>query len=272
MLDQFAGLAVALAAGLLIGVAFLLLIYKMIDGELPFINGFIGLCVLIFLLYNAVSPPHPAMPGVVFVVVLTCLALFPYAADQIEKAELRVMQTERLIRVYNAYVQKPDNVAAVFEITDRLYQHGMKGNAIAIASKTLQVLSQQVDPVQNRSLRDLFGREEALVKKWQRETASTPAALQPIPCPNCKTVNPLEELICSGCKRPYLLDIAAKMNLRPRVVGKLVFSFALIAASIVGSAVLGLHFAGVWLFVALFLALSITGSIVAWLFRPPRAK
>lgn len=271
MLDQFAGLAVALAAGLLIGVAFLLIVYKLIDGELPFITGIVGLFVLIFLLYSAVSPPHPAIPGVVFVVVLTCLALFPFAAEQIGKAELRMMETERLIRVYNAYVQKPDNVAAVFEISARLYQHGMKGSAIALASKTLQVLSQQVDPVQNRSLRDLFGREEALVNKWKRETAATPDQLKPIPCPNCNTVNPPEELICRGCMRPYLLDVAAKMNLRPRIFGKLVFSFALIAASIVGAAVLGLHFAGVWLFVALFVALSITGAIVGWLFRAPRA-
>jgi hypothetical protein len=218
------------------------------------------------------KPAHPAIPGVILVVVLTLMVLTPFAIEQVDKVELRAMHTERLIRAYNALVERPDNVAATFEICRGLYTHGMKGNAIAIASMTMEKLSRHVDPVQNRSLRDRFREEEFMVKKWTRETAKTPNELRAIPCPGCGHMNPMNLLVCEKCGRPYLLDIAHKMNHKPRVYGRIVVAFAAIASLIVLCAAIGLVFQGIVLFLVLAAAIGATGGVVHWLFRAPKPR
>src|SRR4051812_16188736 len=99
--EGLANLGLSIVASVVLGIAVLLLVYKMIDGDLLFVSGAPAMVVIVLLLYQCIHPIHPVMPGVILVVALTCLALFPYAQDQLEKTELRQLHTERLIRSYD---------------------------------------------------------------------------------------------------------------------------------------------------------------------------
>lgn len=265
-----AELGLAIFAGLMLGFAMLIVIHKMIDQEIEVGPGLGAIVLLLFLMAMCVKPTHPAVPAVIFVVTLTCMALIPFAMNEVAEAEVRRMGTERLIRAYDNLVQRPDNVSLVFEIASRLHDHGMVGNAIAISNATLQKLSTSMDPVHNRSQRDLFRNEEQEMRKWSREAAVNPKLMKPIPCPNCGRQNEMDALICVGCGRPYLIDIAHKMNIRPRIQGKIIFAFGAIASLIVFAAQIGLYFSGWWAALAFLAAVGGTGGILAWLFRKPK--
>jgi len=269
-MEGLPALAVTIACSVVLGIAVLLIIYKMIDGDLPMIPGIGGLCAILFLLGMCAKPVSDVIPGVILVVTLTCMVLFPFAAEELEKAALRALDTERLIKVYNTYVDRPDNISAVFEISQSLYKHGMRGHAIALATSAMNTLSERVDPVQNRSFRDTFRREEYMIKNWAREAEKDPKGNRPIACPKCGNVNPLGTLICEKCQRPYLLDIAHNMNIRPRIYGRLMIAFAALAGTIVLGASVGTMFSGAIQLIVILLTLAGVGGLIYWLFKPPK--
>jgi hypothetical protein len=264
--EGLAGLGLAIVASVVLGIAVLLLVYKMIDGELPAAAGLGTVIAIFFLLYQCVHPIHPVMPAVVLVVALCCMATFPYAADQLEKSELRQLHTEKLIRTYDAFVARPDNFSALFEIARGLYKHGMKANAIAITTATLNGLNTQLDPIHNRSVRDQFREEEFTLKRWVREAQANPKGELPVICA-CGVKNPPEKIVCHSCGRPYVIDAAHNMNLRPRILARLVLAFGLVAALIVGAAAIGLYFSGIVLVIAMTIAVGGTALAIHLLFR-----
>src|SRR5579862_8640819 len=180
-----ANLAVAIFASCLLGLGALMIIHKMIDGEFPLVPGLVALGVDVMMIAFAVIAKSAVIPGTIFVVALASMGLFPFAADQLEKADLRRIDTDKLVKAYNAYALRPDNISAVFEVSRMLYAHGMKANAIGIASAALNSLSSKSDPISNRSLRDAFRSEEQTLKTWNREAAQNPAIMRPVPCPAC---------------------------------------------------------------------------------------
>jgi len=243
--------------------------YKMVDGDLPVVAGLPTMVVILFLLAMSVKPVHPAIPLIILVVALTFMGVAPFAGEQLERSELRALETDRLIHAYDAYVERPDNWAAVFEIADRLYAHGMRANAIAISSAAMNGISQKVDPVRNVSARDYFRKEDYLLKKWLRENPNLELLKVPA-CPECGTINSPERLVCEKCGRPYLIDIAYKMNIKPRVYGKLVLAFAAVACLIVVAAAIGLNFSGVVAFLMLLVAIGGIAGTIIYLFRAPK--
>ena len=248
-----------------------MIVYKMVDGDIPFLSGAVSLVLIMFMLALAISSPSPLLTALIFVISLAGMSLFPFAANQLEVAELRKFDTERLVMAYNAYTERPDNISAVFEISRRLYAHGMKANAIGLAGAALNTLSKNLDPVSNKSFRDAFRSEEQTLKTWHREAHAHPEIMKPVPCPNCGHINPLETLICEKCKRPYLLDAAHRMHIKPLIYGRLVLAFATLAGVIVGSAAVGVLFSGLLAFLMLLLLLTSAGLFIHWLFRAPRA-
>lgn len=265
----FSELGFALLASLVLGIAALLIVYKMIDGDMPVLAGLGGIGGILFMLFMTINPINPAVPMVVMIVSVVCLALFPFASEQLEKVEIRVLETDRLVRSYNAFAKRPDNTAAAFEIANRLYKHGMKANAIGLATATLNRLSQQLDPVTNRSFRDTFRNEEMTLRNWNREAAANPQLIRPVACPNCKFINPPDALICAQCGRPYLLDVATNMNLRPRVFGRILLAFGALSALIVGASAVGLYFSGYVLILMILIQVIGAGAVLHFLFRPP---
>lgn len=264
-----ANLAVALAAGCILGLMALLIIHKMIDGEFPIAPGLAALVVDFVLIALSVISSSALIPGTVFVVALASMCLFPFAADQLDKADIRALDTDRLIRAYNAYAVRPDNISAVFEVAKMLYSHGMKGNAIGLATAALNSLSLKADPVSNRSLRDVFRTEEQLLKNWNREAMRNPAILRPVPCKACGYANPLECLTCQQCGAPYLLEAAGKMTNKKMLYGRLLLSFAVLAGVIVTAAEVGVAVSGAAGAVLLFLIILGAGGLLYKVFKGP---
>jgi hypothetical protein len=269
-MEGIAGLFITVASAIILGIAFLLILYKSIDGELPLIPSLVAMGVVVGMLTICVARINPIIPAVILVVTLTLMGLFPFAATQLEAAELRSIDTGQLEKAYAGLVARPDNVSIIFEIARRLHAHGMKGHAIAISTKTLDALSQNVDQVKNRSLRDQFRNEEYEMKRWRREVANDPSSARPIACPHCGHTNQLDLIVCAKCGEAYVLTLARGLDVRSRFIGKLLLTAAIIAAVIVGSATLGVYLGGLALFVALAVAIAGAGISIHLLFRPAR--
>jgi hypothetical protein len=264
-----ANLAIAIFASSLLGLGALFIIHKMIDGEFPVGPGLVALGVDVMLIAFAVMAKSAVIPCTIFVVALASMGLFPFAADQLEKADIRRIDTDQLVKAYNAYATRPDNISAVFEISRMLYAHGMKANAIGIASAAMNSLSLKADPISNRSLRDAFRSEEQTLKQWNREAASNPKSMRPVSCQRCGHVNPLECVICEKCQAPYLMEAANKMTNRPMIYGRLLLSFAVISGVIVGAASIGLLVSGILSAALVVVVLVVAGLFLKKLFLPP---
>lgn len=266
----FAGLMVAMAAGIVLGVAMLIIIYKTIDGDISPGLGIGSVVLIMFAEIFAIHPPNPWVPGAVLVIALTLMAFFPYASSQLEQAELQAMDTNRLDRAYRALMERQDNHSARFEVAAALYDHGLEDYGIAVADQTLRNLPTDLDNVSNRSMRDMFRAEEGKLKLWKRAVAKRRKTPLPFACPTCKRVNPYDVVICPGCGRPYLLDLASTVHVKRRFIGRLVAAWAALAAFLVGAAVLSTSTPpgiGIPLFIV---ALAGVGFFLKWLFRKPK--
>jgi hypothetical protein len=264
--DAIPALLIALASGVVLGIAVLLIIYRMIDGNL---HVGVGICALVMILVAmslAVRPPHPAVPGVVLVSALALMAFFPFAEQKLEEFELRAVDAGRMAKSYKAIEVRPDNFAAKFELAKVLHEHGFGHHAIFLAKATLGSLSDEKDEVRNRSMRDVFHREELLLRRWQTEGLG----LETQKCPGCGTNNAATEIFCAGCGRPYLLDIVQGQEVRPRVWAKLVLSWAGLALFIPAVVAIAMNLDGMVRFGAFVGAFVAIGALLAWLFKPPK--
>lgn len=266
--EAIGGFLIAIACGVVLGVAVLLIIYKMVDGDIPILAGLGALIMIMFSMVLAIRPPHPTVPGIVLVMALTLMALFPYAEEKLEEFELRSIDANQIAKSYATIQMRPDNFAAKIELAKQLHAHDFPTQALQLMESTLQVLSNQRDDVQNRSMRDVFHREDALLKRWkstpiQQETKS-------FVCPTCGNRNAPNEIFCSKCQRPYMLDIVRGQEVRPRVWGKLILAWAAIALFIPGAAAIGMNLSGALQVLAFGVALAAVGGLIAWLFKPPK--
>ncbi len=264
--DGLAGLMLTLGSGLVFALAIVLLLHKMIDGELPFLPGIAAIFLCVGALGLAVKAPNQIISGVVLVVAVTLMAFLPFAAEHLERVELRAIHVGRMAKAYAAVGARPDNYAANFELAQLLYAAGFQGQAIALSSSTLEGLSSQKDEVRNRSMRDIFYKEDILLKRWNAQAASRKGYA----CPSCGKANEIGTLFCAGCSRPYLLDIVSGEDLKPRVWGKLVLGFGILVLALPGAVALALSFEGalrIGMFVGAFV---VCGLVLGWLFRPPK--
>ncbi len=73
--EGLASLAIAIFASVVMGIAALLIIYKMVDGEFPFLQGMVALIIVFLMIALAVIAKSPVVPGTIFVVALTSMAV-----------------------------------------------------------------------------------------------------------------------------------------------------------------------------------------------------
>ncbi len=266
---MFGGLMVAVASGVVLSVASLLVFYKMIDGDIPAWMGLGSLMGIICVLLLAVRPPHPAIPGVVLVVSLTLMAFFPFMLNQLDKADLHSFDVSQLQKSYQALAARPDNFASKLQVAKALHSQGFVHQAIAIATATLNTIPNEKDQVTNRSLRDQFREEDAKVKMWMRSAGKVPLYAVHMKCGNCGYDNPLEAIVCQKCGHAYLLDVAKKGDNKTKVIGKLVLAWAMLALFLVGAASAGLAMPGMKGIAVILGALVAIGLLFAWMFRRP---
>jgi len=269
-MKHFERLLVAMPCIVVIAICVLLIVYKMIGGEIPAAGGLGAIAVLIGVMWFCVSPPHPAVPGVALVVIVSLMVSFPFVEKQLEVRELRAYDLTRLERAFTALEQKEDNPSAAFEAARWLWQQGFRQDAMVIAEATLNKLDTRRDEVRNTSMREMFRNEEGMLRNWKREPMVMESAQSRV-CPACKTVNEAGALKCAGCKRPYLLDKAKLASFKDKVMAKLLFSYAAICGLIVGGAAIGMALEGVARWVAVIGAVAVVGALLGWMLKPPTA-
>lgn len=263
-------LLTGVASGVVLGIAALLIMYKTVDGDIPAGPGIASIGFLLLLVIISVRPPHPYLPGIVLVVAITLMVGFPYAAEELTKHEMRIIDTGQLDRAFQTFAARPDNVVARLQIAKGLHMMGYRNHAVAVAQDTLRGISSDLDPVLNRSQRDLYREEDNLLTKWIREAQAKPSQDGPLECVGCKFINPMGTLACQKCGRLYLLDHARKVNLRQRIYGKLLLTWTLIAALIVTASWIGLYLGGILMVFSIIFLVGGVGGALYWLFRPPQ--
>lgn len=261
----FGELLITLGTGLVMAIGVLFLVWRMIDGDLPFVFGVVAIVLMMVALALAIKPPHPAIPGVVLVVMLTLLAFFPYAEGVLENVELRAVNAGQMARAFEVVRLRPDNYVAKFELARHLHDHGFKSQAIALSSATMAQLGTTRDEVKNQSMQDLFYKEQILLKRWHAEPGSVPVTT----CPSCGQVNRAEDFVCAKCGANYPFEIIARNEVRPKVMGKLVLAWGCLAVAFPGIVAAALHFEGTMRIVAFVGGLVLVGVLFAWLFKPP---
>lgn len=268
-LDAVPSLLIAILQIPIFGFATLSIIKMMLDRQLGFLSGITAFAALIACLAITVTSRNLAVSAAVLIALVSLMAFFPFAEDQIERIHLRGIDVDQLDKAYESVSQNPQNIPARFRLAEGVYRHGLAAHAIAIGDETLQLLDTMRDPLKNMSMRDAYRSEEAMIKQWKR--AGVPANAQRLlSCPRCGKENPFGSIACVSCRGPYLLDIAQKGDLRTKIMPRLVMGWALVGLLIAGIAGAALNFKGVIVGVAIGIGVALVGVIMWQIFRPPR--
>lgn len=261
---QMIQLMITLPSALIIGFAVLMMIYRMIDGQMPAAPGVTVIGLLFVVLYFCVWPPHPAVPAIGLVAVICGMVGFPFAESYLEKMLLEEIDVDQLERSLKSWQARPDNIASQLQLAASLYKQGFRHHAIALASDGLSRASTVVDDVRNTSMRDVFRQEEYALRKWQQEDTPAPKEVN---CPSCGHRNPHTTVFCQKCQQPFILALARNTNVGVAVFGRLAITMAMICAAIVAGCAVGLYFDGPLKWLAFTVMIVIIGAAIAFILR-----
>ena len=245
------------------GVATVLVIRLMILKEMEVPTGLISLAAILNAFVTIIWVPSPLIKGVILVSFIALMVLYPFALDQLARSDLREFNADRIDQFHAVLHQNPRNAPAAFGLAQALYQHGLRGHAIALADQVAQTLSSQADPVSMRSTADLYRSEIAMLRRWQNESQA-PQWWKPFKSRLCNASIPPGPWVCPQCQAAYFRDHVMAMEGTNKVMLRLVVTWALLSVLIPGAAFLG-TVGGVIPALALF---AICGALVYWLFAP----
>jgi len=264
-MDAIPGFLTAGLLSVVVAIAVLRVVKMMIDLELSVAAGAGTIVILLGLTAVSIQQKTQGVAGVFLVCLVALMATYPFAREQLERIELRAFDIDALDRAHFNMAQRPDNVAAQFELARCLHRFGLHGHAIAIAEHAASRLSTSIDDVKNASVRDIFTKEILTCKQWKRD--ADPKSFRPVACPLCGAMNEPGTIACRGCAKPYLLELARKLDIRPRFMGRLVVSWALVALLVVAAAQIAVSLTGTLLYIAFVGVFAVIGVILALLFR-----
>lgn len=267
-MEGVVALFVMVFGAVIIGIAFLLTMYKTIDGEFSPLQGGVTMASLLFMLALMAKPPHPVLPAVILVVVISAMVLFPFAVERMDAADLREWDHGRLERYYETIEGMPSNWSARFEFAKAIHSMGLVHHAIAVTDATLTRLGDVVDEGSGRSLRYAFREEENCSRKWKRTAGSVPLITTQMRCSQCGHQNQLSAIHCEKCGARYILHLSAKGDTKKKVAGRLLMAEALIALTIVLASAGGLIDNNLVRTIAFVGGFSALAAILYWLFRP----
>lgn len=245
------------------GIATVLIVRLMILKEMELITGIIGLAATLNALVMVIWIPIPMVQGVILVSFVALMVMYPFALDQLARSDLREFNADRIDQYHAALHQNPRNAPAAFALAHALYQHGLRGHAIALADQVAQTLSQQADPVSMRSTADLYRTEIAMLRRWQNESQA-PQWWKPIKCRQCGSLIPPGPWVCPQCQAAYLRDHVMALEGSGKVMFRLIITWALLSVLIPGAAWLGM-LGGIVPALGL---LAVCGALLYWLFAP----
>ncbi len=241
----------------------------MVMGDIDAGPGILAIVVLIALATVVIVSNSLAVGGGVFLILALTMAFFPFALTQLAAQEMREINVGLIDKFHAAISAHGDNIAAYFALSEALYRHGFQGHAIGLATKTLEGLSTELDPMKFESVRGLFRREEDLLRRWLRESTD-PRLHQPIKCPLCGFMNPPGNLACGGCAKPFLLEVVRRTDVRSRFLGKLVVAWSCLAAGLGGAVWCGFMLHGVAQALGVLSCVAVAGGVTGWVLRPAR--
>jgi len=270
--EAFPALITTIPLFLLIGFCILKLIGMLLLQEISLGAALAGVALLLLTLYVGVKAGGSTVAIGILVSVAALMAFYPYALEQLDHADMREVDADTLLQAHVVISEQPMNVPAWFRLAEMLHALGLPGHAVALSDRVVATLSANLDPMQNRSQRDLYRTEEWRAKRW-REELRDPRAFHPIACPICGVRNPPGEIKCAGCGSHYLVEYVRLMPGRGSMATTLVFAWCLILATVVAGAWAMLNLATGLGLVALVLLLATLGAVLYWLLRPrPLAK
>ncbi len=97
-----------------VGFTVIWIIGRMLDNAISFLAGSVAIVILVGSAAAAVLSHEMVIMGGYLFVLITLMAFFPYASDQMEVMELRLIDVEGLERSHEALAARPDNLAARF--------------------------------------------------------------------------------------------------------------------------------------------------------------
>ena len=264
--EAIPGLLIAIALIPVCGIAVLMVLKWMFSGELDTGPGIVAIAVVVLIPVVTVMSKSEYVAGAVIVIMITLMMFFPYALDQLDSAEVRGMDIDKLDKAHRQITETPENVPTYFLLAELVHSLGLEGHAVSIAEQTLDRLSTKIDPIKNQSIREAFRAEESKAREWRRRITD-PGAFRAVACPRCRKMNESGAIACGNCQGPFLLDLARAIDPRPKVRSKLVLSWALVAGFFTGT-VYGWMLLDGFLRIALLLTgLGLVGGTMHRLFR-----
>ena len=252
-----------------VGICGVVLLHWWIDGEIHWsvaIGGFL-FCLAMFAV--ALFWPDPTVLAPTLLSMIITVVFFPYAREKVAESEIRRISTRQLDQAHQAVVERPDNMTAWFAITSLLYEHGLKGPAIAVRERLLNGLSNDMDPIKNQSVRGMYAAEERMLKVWRRNLKGKKDPFAPLKCRSCGHINPCNEIACIKCKAPYLLEYARRARAKERITTRLIIGWATLVGFLVATmAVMVQNESLGWPMI--FVGLVVCGGVLTWVFRAPR--
>lgn len=237
---------------------------RMVDAEISSVAGLLGIAASILLL--AIGTWGGFIVGAIIgLAMVASLGAMPLLLSKIDERISREADEHLLEQAFKAYGENPQNVAAQFRIAALLYTYGWRGHAITIAERATSALSDEVDPVANRSIRDLFRTEIYKLQEWKRE--ATDKDFKPLVCVRCQASNPAGTVACVRCGAPVLLDHARMLTLARPFYNRLFLAWSAVAAVISGSAIAGLFLEGGARYAVVFGLVLLAGVFLTFLFR-----
>lgn len=250
----------------IMGFAIIYIIREMIMGNIDGITGTIALGVTLVLMGAGILARNPLVPGAIFVITITLLVGYPFAEKQLSHQVGRELNAQKIEKAHAALSARPDNTAAWLTLAEALWRHGWQGHAIATCEQVLNQLDTHQDGFHNRSVRDLFLKEELRMKEWKRRADLR--LCQPLKCPLCGAENAPGLIACCKCGKPYLLELSRRVDVRSKFVKRLIIGWAMLALVLVGGAWLGTLLAFPGSVFAVLGAVSAAGVILWRLFAP----
>lgn len=180
----------------------LMLVLKMVDGEL---DGILGTALIgsgILLGYMAIAPSQAWMSPVALVISWLLIPLFYIVRHSFDKKTFRAADLDVLERMHENVRKQPDNHSAKFKVAEMLYQMGYKGQAYSIAANSLPEMPQS-----------LYIHEHAAARDWYSKLANDD--MEPVLCLSCNTSNEPGGIFCTNCDSAYLLERIKKGRATP---------------------------------------------------------
>ncbi len=260
-------LMLTIPSAAIIGIAVLAVFYGMVDGEIPASFGLVTVGLLLVTLYFCVWPPHLLVPVVALVAVVAGMICWPFFRTYLVNLEFGRMDADQLEKLLGVWQAKPDNVSAQLAVAGCLRDQGFDLHAINLAQTALSSASTRVDDLTNRSVRDVFRKEERALKSWEVDSRDAP---DQVSCLSCGHRNGIRFVFCEKCEAPYLLALVRQADPGRSVIARLMVASTAVTFSLVCSASLGLMLDG-WLRIfAVLLVVGAAGGIIHFVTKPTR--